>query len=45
MIMVDEEVEFGVIEEIRLILGDENSVVSEGQTFDLHTPKCAYFRS
>ncbi|MDO1501980.1 DUF4382 domain-containing protein [Winogradskyella maritima] len=34
----DEEIEAGFIKDIRLVLGDDNTVVIDGETFPLNTP-------
>lgn len=38
VLLVDDEIPAGSISQIRLILGDDNSIVVNGETFDLQTP-------
>ncbi len=37
-LIVDQEVPFGMLSQVRLLLGDNNSIVTEGDSYDLKTP-------
>jgi hypothetical protein len=37
-LIVDQEVPFGMLSQVRLLLGDNNSIVTDGDSYDLKTP-------